>query len=374
MKKILSLLTIGLISIQTFGQTTEDKLKEISEQFQILKQQISSEDSLQFIKTKYTILNSIQNGPKLEFDFNRVKEKIQLSAIFTKIGKANNPTDDILGVSFVDVVSKAAETHLLNSLPSADRPRFSEIVDKIIKNPIIGSLLNSNPVTSVVASITNSAVNYFNSKISGTKFDNAAIETKNLFDQNKLENFNLELAPYISFYDKMLLNSDKYVFGLEQLDKKYSFLNSSVENYNNRLYTTLGILQNTGIPLSSQVEKIFSVTKDNYGFYEYKKVLNKDNITISRQIAEEYLILNSQVLSFKNDYHELLKSYLFETVRLLNEAKSMKLSQGFNKTKIDGLIIEITNYILSLDVDKSKAKSNKMKVDQLLNIKINAFD
>ncbi|MCA6420451.1 MAG: hypothetical protein IM574_12155 [Cytophagales bacterium] len=202
MKKTLLFLTIGLISIQTFGQTTEEKLKEISEQFQVLKRQISSEDSLQYIKTKYTILNSIQNGPKLEFDFKRVKENIQLTGIFAKISKANNPTDDILGVSFVDVVSKAAETHLLSSLPVADRPRFSEIVDKIIKNPIIGSLLNSNPVTSVVASITNSAANFFNSKIAGSNFNNAAIETKNLFDQKKLENFNLELAPYISFYDK----------------------------------------------------------------------------------------------------------------------------------------------------------------------------
>ncbi|MCA6420452.1 MAG: hypothetical protein IM574_12160 [Cytophagales bacterium] len=172
----------------------------------------------------------------------------------------------------------------------------------------------------------------------------------------------------------MLANTDRYVFGLEQLDKKYSFLNTSVKNYNDRLYTTLGVFPNTGVPLSAQVENIFTVTKDNYGFYEYKKVLNKDNITTSRQIADEYLILNSQVLGFKNDYNELLKNYLFETVRLLNEAKSMKLSQGFNKTKIDGLITEITNYIVSLDVDKSKSKSNKMKVDELSNIRINAFE
>jgi len=373
MKKTFLLLTFGLFSIQTFGQTTEDKLKDISEQFQMLKQQITSDDSLQYITTKFAILNSIQNGPKLEFNFQKVKDKIKISGLFAKIGKANSPSDDILGVSFVDVVSKAAENHLLASLPVADRPRFSEIVDKIIKNPIIGSLLNSNPVTSVVASLTNSAANFFNSKIAGSKFDNAVIESKNLFDQKKIENFNLELAPYISFYDKMLANTDRYVFGLEQLDRKYSFLNNVVKNYNNQLHTTLGVNPNIPTPLSSQVESIFFVNKDKYGFYEYRKVLSQENIIKTKRNADEYQILNNQVLDFQNDYNELLKNYLFETIKLLNGAKLMKLSKGFNQTKLDSLIAEISDYILTLDVDKSKTKSNKIKLNELRDIKINTF-
>ncbi|MFM7856146.1 MAG: hypothetical protein ACKO96_30555 [Flammeovirgaceae bacterium] len=364
---------MGLFSVSTFGQTAEEKLKEISDQFYLLKRQITTEDSLKYISTKFAILNSIQNGPKLEFDFRQVKDKIKISGLFAKIGKANNPTDDILGVSFVDVVSKAAETHLLASLPAADRPRFSEIVDKIIKNPIIGSLLNSNPVTSVVASITNSAANFFNSNIAGTKFDNARIETKNLFDQKKIESFNLELAPYISFYDKMLANTDKYVFGLEQLDRKYNFLNAAVKNYNNNLLSTLGVNPKIPTPLSSQVESILVVNKDVYDFYDYKKVLSQENVIKSKRIADDFQILNNQVLDFQNDYNELLKNYLFETIKLLNDAKSMKLSKGFNQAKLDGLIGEISEYIQTLDVDASKTKSNKMKLDELKGVKINSF-
>ena len=137
MKKTLLILALNVLAIHTFGQTTEERLKEISEQFSILKEQISEEDKLQYISTKNVILNSIQNGPKLEFNFEKVTDKIKITGIFAKIGKANNPTDDILGVSFVDVVSKSAETHLLATLPVADRPRFSEIVDKIIKTQLL---------------------------------------------------------------------------------------------------------------------------------------------------------------------------------------------------------------------------------------------
>lgn len=373
MKHALIILTLGFFSIQTFGQTTEEKLKEISDQFFLLKDQIKTEDSLQYITTKYSILNTIQNGPTLEFDFKKVKDKIKISGLFAKIGKANNPTDDILGVSFVDVVSKAAETHLLTSLPLADRPRFSEIVDKIIKNPIIGSLLNSNPVTSVVASITNSAANFFNSKIAGSKFDNAVIETKNLFDQNKIEKFNLELAPYISFYDKMLANTDKYVFGLEQLDRKYSFLNNSVKDYNKNLYNALGLNPKISIPLSSQVESIFIASRDKFGYYEYRKLLSQEKVIKSKRISDDFQILNTQVLDFQNDYNELLKNYLFETVKLLNNAKLMKLSKGFNQMKLDNLITEINEYILTLDVEKSNPKNNNLKLNELQKIKINSF-
>ena len=378
MKKTILLLTACITANLCIAQSETDltnaKLKEIQEQFLSLRRDITYQDSIDFINTKFSILKAIENGPKLEFDFSKVTDRIRVVGLLSKLNKANNPASDILGVSFVDVVNKAAETHFTKELPEKEKPRFVDIVNKIIKNPIVSSVLSSNPVTSVVASITNAAAGFFSSNVYGEKVKELTVETKNLFDQKKLEAFNKELTPYISFYDNMIRTTDKYLIGVDQLKNKYSYLNENVKNYNTSLLNALNVKKSSPTPLSVQVDSEFKLTSDKYGFWEYQKVLKRENISTAKNISNNYKVVEIQVQNFKSDYNEILKNYLNETVILLNGAKTITLSKGFSSDKIDDLINDIALFTGDIDNEKEKPKDNKFIKENFKNIKINAFD
>jgi len=360
-----------------FAQTDIDLVKRdfqlMQEQLQFLKKEIVLKDSAEYIKTKYSILNAIENGPKLVFDFTKITERINVAGLFSKLNKANSPASDILGVSFVDVVSRAAETHFILALPPEDKPRFADILNKIIKNPIVSSVLNSNPVTSVVASITNVAAGFFSSSAIGRSGRDVKIETKNLLEQKNLEDFNKELSPYISFYDNMIKSTDKYLMGVNQLNNKYSYLKDTVNNYNAKLYKTLNIIKNNGIPLTTQAEAEFKLTSDKYNNLDYQKNLQKASISSAKNIADNYKVIEVQVNNFKGDYNELLKTYLRETSQLLSGAKYMTLSKGFNPNQIEALIVDIDSFTRTLDTEKNIPSNIQFYRMNQNSVRINAF-
>ncbi len=341
----------------------EKKVLLLQKNDSLLRKSINIEDSLSFYMIRNSIINAVDNAPKLSFDFNKVIEDIEKDELWTKLVDANNPSSDILGSSFVEVVTKAAETHFLNALERKDKIRFTDIVTKIIKNPIISSVLKSNPITSIVASITNSASDFFSNTVTGTKISNLAIDTKNVFDQAKLDAFNKELAPYIHFYDEMIFASENYNQGLMKLKAKNIFLTNDITNYNNDLLKTLGINSGTSTPKSTQANDMFKLTHDKYGFPEYKKITSKSNIKNTKIIADKMIVYQIQVKDFKDEYTELLENYLNTNVDLLNKAKNISLSKGFDTNKIDKLITSINSFISkrtpikkNIIIDESKSK------------------
>jgi hypothetical protein len=313
-----------LLSHVSFSQNQQEEINTLKKQISILQESdfelrksINENDSVTFILVRNTVINAVDNSQKLEFDFLKIISDIEKDELWTDLVNANNPSSDILGASFTEVVIKAAEKHFITPLPEKSKTRFLDIVNKIVKNPIVSSVLNSNPVTSVVASITNSASEFFSNSISGRKISKLAIDTKNVFDQKKLEEFNKELAPYIEFYDEMILANDNYEKGLKNLQKKYNFLTTDITNYNLNLLVSLEIDLDSPIPISTQANNKFRLTKDDYGLNNYKKVLNNESIKNGKSIADNYIIFAMQVQNFKNDYNSLLENYLKENIRLL---------------------------------------------------------
>jgi predicted ester cyclase len=381
--KLFYVIGLSLLSHMSYSQNQQEEIDNLKEQVAILQKKdfslrksINQNDSITFISFRNTIINAVDKSPKLEFDFSKIVSDIEKDELWTDLVNANNPSSDILGASFTDVVTKAAEKHFLNSLPKKSKPRFMDIVNKIVKNPIVSSILNSNPVTSVVASITNSASEFFSSSVSGRKISKLVVDTENVFDQKKLEEFNKELAPYIEFYDGMILINDNYEKGLKSLQKKYNFLKDDIMNYNLNLLISLGINLQTSTPISTQANNKFDVTKDIYGLNDYRKVLNDQNIKSGKEIADNYIVYQIQVKNFKDEYNSLLETYLKENVRLLANAKGIVLTKGFNPSDIDSLIAKIENYVSKNTVDGKGDKDafDKMKINSELSTFFNNSD
>ncbi len=360
MKKHLTLLvplvTACLMSAaqpQSIASATisQEQIDRIQNQLYYLKKDLTLRDSSDFIRTKVLILTAIEKSPRLEFNFEKTTQRISDIGLFSKLTKANNPTEDILGASYVDVVSKAVETHLLTTLGGDSRKRFSEIVSKIVNNPIVTAVMASNPVTQIVSSITNAASGFFESTRVGIKLNEIAVKTQNVIHQDKLDAFNKELLPYINFYDNMVKTTDRYLYSVEQLQNKHSFLSQNVSGYNERLLGALG-LTSSGVPLSMQVEPLFSVNTDADGFKTYQLTTKNTKITNAIPIADEYKIIETQVRDFQSDYNEILPTYLYETATYLQNAKTITLSRKLDAVKIDGLINDIIKFSSSIEADK----------------------
>jgi hypothetical protein len=374
MKKQASVFSLLLvISLTTFAQDDLNlKIKDLEKRISLLVEQdslfrrtINIEDSVDFLQTRNVIINAVDNAPTLVFNFDKIVENIEINALWTRIVDANNPSSDILGSSFTDVVIKAAEKHFIEALDKKDKPRFIDIVNKIVKNPIVSSVLSSNPVTSVVASITNAASDFFTNNITGAKIKNLAVDTKNVFDQKKMEAFNNELAPYIKFYDEMIKANEDYYSGLNRLKKKNKYLIESVSNYNVNLLRSLGIDITSKIPKSTQANNMFIPNKDKYGLYNYIEIINKPNIRASKSHADKYIVYKLQVDDFQDEYNELLANYLKENKRLLQGAKDIVLTKGFDNLIIEELIGQIDNFIQSKTLKVITIESDLYKMKDI---------
>nr|WP_320022211.1 hypothetical protein [uncultured Draconibacterium sp.] len=370
-------------------ENIESKIKELENQVSLLVKQdslfrrtINIEDSLNYILTRNSIINAVDKAPALVFNFDKIVENIEKDALWTKIVDANNPSSNILGASFTDVVTKAAEKHFLQALDKKDKTRFTDIINKIVKNPIVSSVLSSNPVTSVVASITNAASDFFTNNITGAKVKDLEVHTKNVFDQNKLEAFNKELAPYIKFYDEMIKANDNYFNGLSRLKAKNKYLSENISSYNVKLIMSLGLDLSSSVPKSTQANNIFTLQKDKYGFIDYRAVLAKSEIKNTKEHSDKYVVYKIQVEDFQEEYNQLLKGYLEENIRLLTNAKSITLTKGFDSGKIDNLIIQIENFIrnntssheMDFKIDDNKSMTEIFSIPSFSSKRFSVFE
>lgn len=356
-KSIFFLMAITCAISVCFGQSSIDtgaiqsalndhiaKISRIEKQFYTLKKDISLRDSLEYTRVKFSIVNAIEKAPKLEFDFKKTTQRIEDIGLLSQLTKANNPTEDILGSSFVEVVMATANKHLTSGMDVRDTPRFTEILSKIIKNPIVTSVLASNPITNIVSSITNAAASFFTSNPIAERGKQLWIETKNIISEEKLKSFNSELLPYIGFYDNMAKTTNKYQYAVEQLQNKYSFLNENAKGYNQKLLTALNIKHSDAVPLTVQTEPIFALTTDEMGFKNYSFSVKNSKVIAALPIADEYKIIETQVRDFQNDYNEILKTFLYETAVLLDEAKAIPLAKKLDTRKIDNLVENLLQF------------------------------
>jgi len=330
-------------------QKRVNDLTELCNSIQIennrLKLQIRSRDSMTYTKIRSNIFEAFTIVSQLSSDYTVTSDKIAVTGLFTKLMQANNPTSDILGFRFSETIIKASEKHLKKELTSEhEKSRFSQIIAKIVNNPVISSMSSFNPITAVTSAIISSVAGFSSTTVEAVKDGNKVRDVKyttiDAFSQQSIESFREELQPYIDFYDALNVASLKYISGIDNLNLRYTFLISQVGLYKTELYASIGCDDNSTFYQLSRMLPDPAIQEIDYQIFNSDKAIQQCGA-----IASKIPGLNQTVQDYKREYNLLLKSLLNEYIKALLSARKFA-PESIDKKKIDTLIADIEAFML----------------------------
>jgi hypothetical protein len=357
MKPVLITSVLLLISPCLFGQPgatdmqkqldeLRSRIKTLEKENDELKTESRSNDSVAYCLLRSEIFEAFTNVSQLDLNFKNTADKIAVTGLFTKLMQANNPTSDILGFRFTEIIISSSEKHFKNILKDEkDKKRFSQVVSKIIDNPVVSSLVSTNPVSSVVASIISVVAGFTTSRAEvekeGGRIKNVTVDQQDAFENKAIAAFRDDLQIYIDFYDALIIASKEYLECLNQLDRKYAYLVKSVTDYKAELYTELGFNESK---LLMQLAKL--LPDPAVKGINFCDIIHDPKIQKSQLLARKYPVLQQSVISFKKEYNTLLFNFLSDYIKTLKTAKDFP-DGNIDKSKTDELINDIETFINS---------------------------
>jgi len=336
----------GAADLQKQIDELRSRIKTLEKENDVLKSESRSNDSISYCILRSEIFEAFTNVSQLDFNFKNTADKIAVTGLFTKLMQANNPTSDILGFRFTEIIYSSSEKHFKNVLKDEkDKKRFSQVVTKIIDNPVVSTLASTNPVTSVMASIISVIAGFTTSQAEvekeGGRIKNVTVEQQDAFDNRGISAFRNDLKIYVDFYDALIISSRDYLDGLNALDRKYSYLIQSVTNYKTELYAGLDFTESK---LLIQLANLLpDPAAEGINFIE---IIYAPKIQKSQLLARKYPVLQQAVISFKKEYNTLLYNFLSDYIKTLKTAKDFP-DGDIDKTKTEELINDIETFINS---------------------------
>ena len=171
--------------------------------------------------------------------FDRLVRDVTASKIRNDISEKLNPSSGIVG--FKDAVTSAAEQHILQSLTDHDKNRFQGFLSTLFKSPLADATLSAVPFGSLLSSITSFAATLFsvNAIDNGNKL--IAGDYKQTTTDAALNNFNAQLSPFFSFYEKTAEVDRKFSDEFEVIEVEARELSAQLNHQLDDLSKFLGL-------------------------------------------------------------------------------------------------------------------------------------
>lgn len=316
-----------LACVVCHGQAMQRQIEDLSGRMELLERdnrrlekELRLRDSIEYTCLRLEIFETYTRMPELYFDFHSTVDKISVTGLFARLMQANNPSSDILGFRFTDIVMKACERHFLAGIEKQkERMRLSQVIGKIINNPIVSSLAGTNPVTSVVAGIISAIAGFSTSeaevRTEGNRIRGIEISNESVVGQDALSGFTREMQVYITFYDALIRASQNYIEGLNQLKAGYSQLIRSIALYRETLYQDAEVTGDNVMLSLSNLLPDPTVEQLDYAYY-----LHSEKHRRMLLHAREYPGLRDLVSEFRKEYNALLFTFLNEYLDALGSA------------------------------------------------------
>lgn len=322
------------------------RIESVEKENRMLNLRIRNQDSIAYCQVRQEIFVAFSGTPSLEFDFKNTTDKIAVTGLFTRLMQANNPSSDVLGFRFNDVILSACEKNFIMEIKDEkEKKRFGEVIGKIIGNPLVTSLANTNPVTSVVAAIITTVAGFSSPKLEvkadGNRIRGIDIENQDVVGKQQIQAFRNELQVYIDFYDALMISSNNYLNGLDQLSMKYYGLMQSVKTYRSGLYGSIGdrsgnILQQLSTLLPDPEQQIL----------DFNLHLGNRRVLDALAEARNFPSLQQAVQEFQREYNHLLAKFLTDHAKVLLKAKEFPAG-SVDPVRIDSLVADITSFLAS---------------------------
>lgn len=309
-----------------------------------------AEDSLDYALCRAEIYKIFMHLHKLDGDFQNTSDKIAVTGLFSKLIQAGNPTSAILGFRFTDVIMASVDKHFLQYLKEEkDKKRLINVIGKIMDNPVVTSLANTNPVTSVIASVIHVLSDFSTTSVelkkSGGRVIGAGATEQDIFDNSSIKGFRASLQCYIDFYDGLNRITSEFVQSLDELNNEYSTLNIQIKRFKGDLYNTLNINDEDLLMRLST-----ALPDPAAGHTVQNKVLIRAIVKDCYLFSERFAFLKNNTNEYMLRYNILLYNFLNNYIKTLDLISDFP-DPGIDRSQARELAEEIKSFIKSRKIE-----------------------
>jgi len=338
------------------------KLKEVIKGLQ--ENEIQSE-KIKYMRNYQLVLYGIEIIKEIKQGTIEISSARSQNILYKKIIDINNPSSDALGFQLMDVIDKTLEDNI-NALPLVDGEK------KRLKGQVSGlveGLKRTFPPLQIISSAVSMISSFTTYKTRmerlDRKTDSIIVEASYPITKEIISKINLQMAPYIDFYNQLNKVNSTYENALYNHVIEYKDFIDEVANLQTMLEGALDMNESIG----EQINNVFDLANSSRQDFDYKKINENDKI---RNLAGNCLSVFDLVERYKkftSDFIAIQDGFYRDYISLLEErAKKLPIKDD---DRIAKLITDLNNIkkgnpsenIIGFDETyKSKLKSITTKV------------
>ena len=338
------------------------KLKEVIKGLQ--ENEIQSE-KIKYLRNYQLVLYGIEIVKEIKQGTIEISSARSQNILYKKIIDINNPSSDALGFQLMEVIDKTLEDNI-NALPLVDGEK------KRLKGQVSGlveGLKRTFPPLQIISSAVSMISSFTTYKTRmerlDRKTDSLIVEASYPITKEIISKINLQMAPYIEFYNQLNKINSTYENALYNHVIEYKDFIEEVSNIQTTLEGSLDMNESIG----EQINGVFDLANSSRQDFDYKKINENDKI---RNLAGNCLSVFDMVERYKkftSDFIAIQDGFYRDYISLLEEkAKKLPIKDD---DRIAKLITDLNNIkqgnpaenVIGFDqVYKSKLKSITTKV------------
>ena len=241
----------------------------------------------------------------------------------TYISQINNPTANILGFSFAEVVIENLEDVLteylndpLNSNNAIEKfkRKKSSFLGRI--KSIVSVVARIFPPLEIVNRITSRLENHVESVTSwvdnnrSSNARNLIIENETVFKPVIIRKFTEKLKLYITFYQKLSNTNDTFLYDIETNEIRYNPLITKINETISFIEKESNIDFGSTTSLNDQADLLFENNTERKNVSFYRRIIEKKDVNITLNKLRSTIELVNYLNEFHSDYQIIvLKNY-----------------------------------------------------------------
>ncbi len=317
------------------------ELQSLKNEIAALRTFQNNRDRQDYDRIKAAIEDSLVHSVQIENDLTEVTKQIKATELFNLLMLVNNGESGVLGFKFTEVVNKKALEVLTKDITNEKaKNRFSDILKKVIDNPIASTLIDSNPVAGVISNVANFASNFIDTITTGGGLSMAKSVTKDVINLERIKEFNEALEKHVALYSSLNVASNKLNFNIDSLKGISKGLNASIIGTHQQLRSKLSLPPNGGY--SSELQQRFNVLNDDFGYPDFTKLIKDTEIISAYNISLFIASQESTVTQLVDDYSKNFKDFLEEYKDILSQAKVSV--EGIDHNLVEQIIEKINHF------------------------------
>jgi hypothetical protein len=373
MKRLIVLfLTISWINGVFAQASLESRLDSLEQEIgRLIKKQLIQEKQHYDI-VRENLVTGVELIDKLNTLYSYIIADIETQGLHVKMAMVNNPTSDLLGFKFSDILREKA-IELFNSpafkgLSASKRGKFFRVLDKITSSELYSTVQSVFPITGTVRSVITAAASLFsdpdlNVKLQkeGSKIIGATLDTltsDNNLGKQFLNTYVSELTPYLLFYESLEYNNLQFNVALSELVKRYKNLPETARNLKKQFFIKLGLdsIKSSSINISS-INQASGYNKSTHPSFDFTEFTMKQNVVEANNITKQMCLVSIDLESLYTEFVKIVRDKLNSDRASLEGARKLK---GAKHTNIDAVRNDIIQYQKSPSIDKYQDAINSV--------------